>query len=244
MTFREKLQKEHPDMVGRSYVGGCVGCPVSYGYEEQRPCDCNRQKINCNDCWDREIPDSSDNTISQAQANWGEIHKIIEDAVEKCDRSVSIYFNPEVGMSVSVYPWPDAEELYDMYQKGRITANDFRSKMGLPRVKNAEQFMKRDFLNKEMTIPSDNDILEKIRTFLNGKDGFAIPSCASASDFEDAFSTEHLVDVTTSWQFDRLGGIRLYCLGVGYSRDDLNPYEQYLVERSEMLEAELKTNKR
>lgn len=82
-------------------------------------------------------------TFSQAQPNWEEIYKIIEDAVEKRDRSVSIYFNPEVGMSVSVYPWPDAEELYDMYQKSRITANDFRSKMGLPLVKNAEQFMKR-----------------------------------------------------------------------------------------------------
>lgn len=138
MTFKEKFQKEHPDMVEGSYTEGCVGCPVSYGYEEQRPCDCIHQKINCNDCWDREIPDSNDNAVSQAQPNWEEIHKIIKDAAEKRDRSVSIYFNPEVGMSVSVYPWPDAEELYDMYQKSRITVNDFRSKMGLPLVKNAE----------------------------------------------------------------------------------------------------------
>lgn len=138
MTFKERLQKEHPDM-----VGGRTGCPVSYGYEEQRPFDCYCRKINCSDCWDREIPDSSDNTVSQTQPNWEEVHKIIEDAVEKGDRSVSIYFNPGVGMSVSVYPWPDAEELYDMYQKGRITANDFRSKMGLPNdVKNTENFTK------------------------------------------------------------------------------------------------------
>lgn len=67
---------------------------------------------------------------------WNEVHTIIDEAVEKHDRSVSIYISPEGTMSVNVYPWPDAEELYDMYQKGRITANDFRAKMGLPMVRN------------------------------------------------------------------------------------------------------------
>lgn len=86
---------------------------------------------------------------------WNEVHTIIDEAVEKHDRSVSIYISPEGVMSVTVQPWPDADELYDMYQKGRITANDFRAKMGLPMVKNAEKFMKRSFLVQELNIPEE-----------------------------------------------------------------------------------------
>lgn len=86
---------------------------------------------------------------------WNEVHTIIDEAVEKHDRSVSVYISPEGIMSVNVYPWPDADELYDMYQKGRITANDFRAKMGLPMVRNAEKFMKRSFLVQELHIPEE-----------------------------------------------------------------------------------------
>lgn len=66
---------------------------------------------------------------------WNEVHTIIDEAMEKHDRSVSVYISPEGAMSATVQPWLDADELYDMYQKGRITANDFRAKMGLPMVK-------------------------------------------------------------------------------------------------------------
>ena len=86
---------------------------------------------------------------------WNEVHTVIDEAVEKHDRSVSVYISPEGVMSVTVQPWPDADELYDMYQKGRITANDFRAKMGLPMVKNAEKFMKRSFLVQELNIPEE-----------------------------------------------------------------------------------------
>lgn len=67
--------------------------------------------------------------------SWNEIHTIIDDAMEKRDRSVAIYFSPENGMSVNVYPWPDYEDLYNMYCEGKITFNDFRSKAGLPMIK-------------------------------------------------------------------------------------------------------------
>lgn len=177
--------------------------------------------------------------------SWEEIKKhIIEDAVDDKKHSVYIHFTPSGEMSITIQPWPDAEELYDMYQKGRITANDFRVKMGLPLVKNAERFMKRDFLSKEMTIPSDSDLMEKIRVFLNDELGFAIPLSEGLKAFEDAFSTEHLIDITRPWQLARLDGMRLYCPGIGYGLDDLNIYEQYLIKRTERLQAELKTKKR
>ena len=86
---------------------------------------------------------------------WEEVHTLIDEAMEKRDRTVSVYLHPENGLSINVYPWPDAEDLYEMYQKGRITANDFREKMGLSRVKNPEQFMKRSMLDKELQVPEE-----------------------------------------------------------------------------------------
>lgn len=86
---------------------------------------------------------------------WEEVHTLIDEAMEKRDRTVSVYLHPENGLSVNVYPWPDAEDLYEMYQKGRITANDFREKMGLSRVKNPEQFMKRSMLDKELQVSKE-----------------------------------------------------------------------------------------
>lgn len=86
---------------------------------------------------------------------WEEVHTLIDEAMEKRDRTVSVYLHPENGLSVNVYPWPDAEDLYNMYKDGKITANDFREKMGLSRVKNPEQFMKRSMLDKELQVPEE-----------------------------------------------------------------------------------------
>lgn len=85
---------------------------------------------------------------------WQEVHTIIDDAMEKRDRSVSVYFHPENGLSVMVYPWPDAEDLWEMYKDGKITADDFREKLGLPAVKNPESFMKRSMLDKKLQVPT------------------------------------------------------------------------------------------
>lgn len=43
-------------------------------------------------------------------ASWESIHTIIDEALEKRDRSVSIYVSPDGGLSVSVHPWPDDEK--------------------------------------------------------------------------------------------------------------------------------------
>lgn len=53
MTFREKLQQEHPDCVGTQFSSGCSYCPYHYGYEENY--DCPDGDISCAECWDREI---------------------------------------------------------------------------------------------------------------------------------------------------------------------------------------------
>lgn len=38
-------------------------------------------------------------------------------------------------MSVSVYPWPDEESLRTAYEQGKISYNDYRTKLGLGVVK-------------------------------------------------------------------------------------------------------------
>lgn len=80
----------------------------------------------------------------QSEGKTDLIRQIIDDAVKHRDRSVSIFFTPTNGMSIAVYPWPDWEDLYNMYCEGKITFNDFRSKAGLPRIKE-EYFLKNRF---------------------------------------------------------------------------------------------------
>ena len=55
MTYREKLAKEQPECINPDRMGGCEGCPQSYGYESYGNVDCNN--TTCTACWDREIPE-------------------------------------------------------------------------------------------------------------------------------------------------------------------------------------------
>lgn len=68
-------------------------------------------------------------------ASLQEAHTIVDDAMKKGDRSVSIYISPDGGMSISVYPWPDEETLRAAYEQGKISYNDYRTKIGLCAVK-------------------------------------------------------------------------------------------------------------
>ena len=63
--------------------------------------------------------------------SWQEVHTIVDDAMAKGNRSVSIYISPDGGMSVSVFPWPDEETLRKAYEQVKITYNDYRKKLGL-----------------------------------------------------------------------------------------------------------------
>lgn len=82
--------------------------------------------------WARE---SDQELACDSTINWVQIRAIIDEAIKKRDRSVSIYLSPENGMSVNVYPWPDYEDLYEMYKDGKVTFTDFRTKAGLPMIK-------------------------------------------------------------------------------------------------------------
>lgn len=55
--------------------------------------------------------------------SWQEVHTIVDDAMAKGDRSVSIYISP------------DEETLRVAYEQGKISYNDYRLKLGLGMVK-------------------------------------------------------------------------------------------------------------
>ena len=63
MTYREKLQKEHPECVDECYYGGCSGCPNGYGYGPEsclgKAC-LGYSKETCTKCWDTVIPGTED----------------------------------------------------------------------------------------------------------------------------------------------------------------------------------------
>ena len=76
MKLREKLAIEHPEAVDSKYGGGCLGCPMDYGYaSEPRGCECN--EITCTACWDTEY-----------DPNWEDkVDKV--DEVDKVDANTS-----------------------------------------------------------------------------------------------------------------------------------------------------------
>lgn len=141
MTCREKLKLEHPDAIDTVFLGGCSGCPSRYGYLD-KPDYCQSKHEICTECWDREIPEEK----PKEAYPWGRILGFIDDAMAKRDREVHLYFNPDTGISMNIYPWPEndskeetddatsdkafEEFMYRMLCERKISANLFRQIMG------------------------------------------------------------------------------------------------------------------
>ena len=65
MTFREKLELEHPEYISDTYTAGCYGCPKTHGYGPNSSLCRTGLDIEytdeddlCTLCWNREIPKS------------------------------------------------------------------------------------------------------------------------------------------------------------------------------------------
>ena len=54
MTFKERLQKERPEIADKYF-----GCPKHLGYEDE---NIHCHQMYCFDCWNREMPSTEDNT--------------------------------------------------------------------------------------------------------------------------------------------------------------------------------------
>lgn len=78
MTFREKAQMEHPRLVSCDHLGGCRGCPGSYGYEPRDYCyalvnNLPVGEVVCTKCWDREIPEEKESCMNNKNFNRNDI---------------------------------------------------------------------------------------------------------------------------------------------------------------------------
>lgn len=87
MTFKEKLQMEHPDNVNDKYMGGCFLCPHTYGYETRGE-SLEHCVEACTACWNREMPEERKKEIMD---DGGIAVHISGQDVEKV-QSVTIYF--------------------------------------------------------------------------------------------------------------------------------------------------------
>ena len=65
MTYREKLQKEHPGCINEYSLGGCDGCPYEYEYEKKKEEICEVSDEKCRKCWDRVIPGTEDRVMTR-----------------------------------------------------------------------------------------------------------------------------------------------------------------------------------
>ena len=54
MTCREKLAMEYPEELDNGRIGGCKGCPHTFGYAKE-PEWCAMNHETCTRCWDREV---------------------------------------------------------------------------------------------------------------------------------------------------------------------------------------------
>lgn len=151
-TCREKLKIDQPTLTNKNFYDKC---PHYYGYLSKPDyCDNGVDRINCVRCWNRELPGETVNK----QDPWRDIYRIIEEGMTKRDREIHIYINPETGISVDVVPWPDMEELFEQLEKNRITPNDVRQKMGLPKM-TVEQYQ--DAIQHSSTKDKDVEMLFK-----------------------------------------------------------------------------------
>ena len=110
MTCREKLAIEHPEKINTEAKGGCLGCPHEYGYLPVEMCSCRTERFgDCEACWNlavqgTEPPVTGETTsASTYTCEQIDIHKIIDEAMEKKDREVSIFIMKN---NTSVYVRP------------------------------------------------------------------------------------------------------------------------------------------
>jgi len=58
MTYREWMKENRPEKISDAFIGGVIGCPGEYFTDAplRGRTSCLLQPMNCQNCWDREIP--------------------------------------------------------------------------------------------------------------------------------------------------------------------------------------------
>lgn len=71
MTYREWMEQNHPENVGKQFPGGAKDCPWYYGLESRTHswCHTGTRIIRCDECWDREMPEEESDPLISATVN-------------------------------------------------------------------------------------------------------------------------------------------------------------------------------
>ena len=80
MTCREKLAIEHPGKLDSKRLGGCIGCPHTYGYAK-KPEGCANVDFSCWECWDREAETEVKTEVENGIKSSGEMTVFASGAV-------------------------------------------------------------------------------------------------------------------------------------------------------------------
>ena len=126
MTCREKLAIEHPEGVDSECLGGCVGCPHTYGYAK-KPEWCENEDFSCWECWDRKVETKVEN----------EVKTEVENGIEK-NGEMTVFASGAVrdmhegkGDMASL-PWEAVLRLSKHYEAGAIKYKRWNYRLGIP----------------------------------------------------------------------------------------------------------------
>ena len=110
MTYKEYVVKTNPKNISTSYFGGVRNCPGTYisGAPVCGSCHRSPGPFNCSECWNTEMPEE------KKEEPKIDIHKIIDEAMEKKDRTVSIYIGQSC-VTINVTPYKPEEPAHWIY---------------------------------------------------------------------------------------------------------------------------------
>lgn len=127
MTCREKLQKEHPEMINEDFLGGCNGCPHDYGYRAAGAC---LSVQNCTQCWGQEALEVEPEVLES---------EVLESENIKPARRATVYISGPI-TGVEKY-WEAFEKAEDaLTNKGWVVLTPSRHPQGLTNA----QYMRMD----------------------------------------------------------------------------------------------------
>lgn len=66
MTYREKLNTEHPELINPKDSAGCDGCPSDIPEWNVKPCTERHTCMSCKDCWSQEVPEKKHDKLMLA----------------------------------------------------------------------------------------------------------------------------------------------------------------------------------
>jgi len=137
MTCREKLAIENPEKLNRKLLGGCFGCPHTYGYAK-KPEWCESVNSSCWECWDREVEEVEtdvetkvDNEVKTEVET--DVDSGIKDSGERTEfESGAVRDMHEGKGDMASLPWEAVLRLSKHYEAGAIKYKRWNYRLGIP----------------------------------------------------------------------------------------------------------------